>query len=228
MCGRFSQFKEFYEIKLRFNLDELVTGWDDLTFHKPRYNIPPSYIVPVVVRDGSKHLRLMSWGLVPSWAKDQSIGQKMINARAETVAQKPSFKRLLFTRRCILPATGFYEWAKDGKWKVPMHFRMKHGGLFGFAGLWDRWKSPDGLGRDFASFTIITTTPNELLATVHHRMPVILRPENEDYWLDPGLKDQAELLSMLQPYPAEEMEGYEVSRVVNSPANDGPECVAPV
>ncbi len=228
MCGRFSQFKEFREIRLRFDPDELGTDWNESLFLQPRYNIAPSQMVPVIVREGSKQLRLKSWGLVPSWAKDRTIGEKMINARSETLPEKPSFKRLLFTRRCIVPATGFYEWAKEGRRKVPMCFRMKDGGLFGFAGLWDRWKSQAGPGRDFESFTIITTAPNELLAAVHPRMPVILKRDDEERWLDPDLKDGAALLSMLRPYPADEMEGYEVSRAVNSPLNDGPECIARV
>jgi putative SOS response-associated peptidase YedK len=228
MCGRFSQFKEFREIRLRFDPDQLGADWNESLFLQPRYNIAPSQMVPVIVREGSRQLGLKSWGLAPSWAKDRTIGEKMINARSETLAEKPSFKRLLFTRRCIVPATGFYEWAKEGKRKVPMYFRMKDGGLFGFAGLWDRWKSQAAPGRDFESFTIITTAPNELLATVHHRMPAILKCNEEERWLDPDLKDGAALLSMLRPYPADEMEGYEVSRAVNSPLNDGPECIARV
>jgi putative SOS response-associated peptidase YedK len=228
VCGRFSQFKEFREIRLRFDPDALGADWDGSLFLHPRYNIAPSQMVPVIARDGSKRLGLKSWGLVPSWAKNRTIGQKMINARAETLGEKPSFKRLLFTRRCIVPATGFYEWAKDGKRKVPIYFRMKDGGLFGFAGLWDLWKSPDGPGGQIESFTIITTAPNELIARVHDRMPAILKRDDETRWLDPRLEDGAALGSMLQPYPAGEMEGYEVSRAVNSPLNHGPECIAPV
>jgi putative SOS response-associated peptidase YedK len=228
MCGRFSQFKEFREIRLRFDPDGLGADWDESLFLQPRYNIAPSQIVLVVMSDGAKRLRPMIWGLVPAWAKDRTIGQKMINARAETLAEKPSFKRLLFTRRLIVPATGFYEWAKEGKRKVPMHFKLRNDDVFGFAGLWDRWKSLDGPGRDFESFTIVTTTPNELLATVHPRMPAILKRDDEERWLDPELKDAAALLSMLRPYPAGEMEGYEVSRAVNSPLNNGPECIARV
>jgi putative SOS response-associated peptidase YedK len=228
VCGRFSQFKEFREIRLRFDPDGLGTDWDESLFLQPRYNIAPSQIVPVVMRDGVKRLRPMTWGLNPVWAKDRSIGQKMINARAETLAEKPSFKRLLFTRRCIVPATGFYEWAKDGKRKVPMHFKLKNDDVFGFAGLWDRWRSTEAAAQEVESFTIVTTKPNELLATVHDRMPVILRRDDEARWLDGGIKDPSALVAMLQPYPAAEMEGYEVSRAVNSPLNNGPECIAPV
>lgn len=228
MCGRFSQFKEFREIRLRFDPDALGADWNESLLLQPRYNIAPSQMVPVIVREGSKQLRLKSWGLVPSRAKDRTIGEKMINARAETLAEKPSFKRLLFTRRCIVPATGFYEWAKEGKRKVPIYFKLKNDDVFGFAGLWDRWKSQAGPGRDFESFTIITTAPNELLAAVHPRMPAILKRDDEERWLDSDLKEGAALGSMLRPYPADEMEGYEVSRAVNSPLNNGPECIARV
>jgi putative SOS response-associated peptidase YedK len=198
MCGRFSQFKEMSDIKIRFNLDELVAGWSDPLFLKPNYNIVPSQIVPVVCRNGSRHLRLMSWGLVPAWAKDQSIGQKMINARMETLLEKPSFKDLVAKKRCIIPATGFFEWKKEGpKTKVPMHIFLKDQELFGFAGLWDCWKSPDGKGRDHHSYTIITTTPNELVSGIHDRMPVILKKEDEEQWLDSNPKDVGEVLSLL-------------------------------
>jgi putative SOS response-associated peptidase YedK len=150
----------------------------------------------------------------------------MINARAETLAQRPSFKELLATRRCIIPATGFYEWAKRGGEKIPMHFRLKDGGVFGFAGLWDRWQTPQGQSLD--SFTIVTTAPNELLAAVHGRMPVILRESVEEIWLAGGAIKASALLSLLKPYPTEKMVGFEVSRAVNLPAFNLPECIAPV
>ncbi len=223
MCGRYSQFKEINELKIRFNLDRLVGACDDLLFDKPRYNIAPTQIVPVICHAGSKTMRLMSWGLVPSWTNDHASGNKMINARAETIAEKPTFKRLLGAKRCIVPATGFYEWAKKGPYKTPMHIVLKDRGPFGFAGLWDVQKYT--AERDFYSYTIITTSSNELMEKIHNRMPVILKREDEDRWLDPDLKDLNELLSMLKPYSGEEMEAYEVSRAVNSPANDGPECV---
>lgn len=228
MCGRFSQFEKITAVIERFGVDSGVEGLGDPLFLRPRYNIAPTQIVPVVVGGQGRALRLMRWGLVPSWAKEQSISQKMINARAETLTEKSSFKRLLFSRRCIIPATGFYEWKKDGGRKLPLHFRLKSGGLFGFAGLWDRWKYPDGEGRDLESFTIITTSPNELLRQVHHRMPVILPREGEARWVDPGLKGAGELLSMLKPFPFEEMEGYPVTPLVNSPAFNASECVIPL
>jgi putative SOS response-associated peptidase YedK len=227
MCGRFARSKGLEAIVKRFVLDAIRERWaTDPLVSAPHYNVAPSQMAPVIVQDESREIRPMRWGLVPSWAKEQSIGQKMINARAETLAEKPSFKRLLFTRRCIVPATGFYEWAKRDKEKIPMHFRLKDGGLFGFAGLWDRWKAPEG--RELDSFTIITTTPNELLVAVHHRMPVILRQEDEESWLDGDAEDGPALLSRLKPYPADQMEGFEVSRAVNSPAFNRPECILPV
>ena len=229
MCGRFSRKEERQRILDRFKAFESFAAESiDPELYRPRYNFAPGNTAPVIVGEDFRHVRPQRWGLVPSWSKDAAIGQKMINARAETLAEKPSFKCLLLTRRCIVPATGFYEWAAEGKRKTPMHFGLKSGELFGFAALWDRWKPPGGAVGDLETFTIVTTTPNGLLAKIHHRMPVILRREDEDRWLDPGLKDPSTLLSMLLPYADEEMEGYEVSRAVNSPAFDGPECVAPV
>jgi putative SOS response-associated peptidase YedK len=225
MCGRFSRKEERQGILARFKASESFAGESiDPKLFEPRYNLAPGHTGPVIVGEEFRHVRPQRWGLVPWWAKDAAIGQKMINARAETLAEKPSFKSLLFTRRCIVPATGFYEWAADEKRKIPMHFRLKSGALFGFAALWDQWTPPNGASGEMETFTIVTTTPNGLLAKIHHRMPVILRREDEDRWLDPELKDLAALLSMLLPYAEEEMEGYEVSRAVNSPAFDGPEC----
>lgn len=228
MCGRFSRNQEKQRLFLRFKASESFAGEADPEVYRPRYNFAPSHIGPVVVSDDFRHIRPMKWGLVPSWAGDAAVGQKMINARAETLAEKPSFRQLLFTRRCLIPATGFYEWAATGKARTPMHFRLKSGGLFGFAGLWDRWQPPGRAGRELETFTIITTTPNDRLAGVHDRMPAILGAEDEDRWLDPKLRHQGALLAMLKPYPAGEMEGYEVGRAVNSPLYDAPECAAPL
>ena len=208
MCGRYNQNKEFSEVAIRFNSKEIM-GWNDQLFRQGRDEIFPTQIVPVLLNQTAPVFRLMSWGLVPSWAKDQKIGNKMINARSETLMKKPSFKRLLPSKRCIVPATGFYEWKKNGRTKTKMEVRLKGGDLFGFAGLWDRWVAPNGEGRDCYSFTIITTVPNELIAPIHDRMPVILKREDEDGWLDPGLKDPWHLSAMLRPYPAIAMEAYE-------------------
>ena len=166
---------------------------------------------------------MMQWGLVPSWAKDPSIGNKMINARAETLAEKPSFKGLIGKRRCLVLADGFYEWRKEGKGKIPMRFTLRGGEPFSFAGLWDSWKKP--AGGELFSFTIITTQANNLLRPIHERMPVILNKEGEEKWLDPDFKEIHELLV---PYPVEMMEFYDVSKLVNSPRNDLPQCISPL
>ena len=169
-------------------------------------------------------MRLARWGLVPSWAKDPAIGAKLINARAETLAEKPSFKRALESRRCLVPADGFYEWARKGSRKIPHRFTLKDGGLFAFAGLRETWREPGG--GLLESFTIVTTQANDLLKSVHDRMPVILRREDEPLWLDPKTGATAEVKGLLRPFPAEDMAAAEVSPLVNSPKNDGPACLA--
>jgi putative SOS response-associated peptidase YedK len=168
----------------------------------------------------------MRWGLIPRWAKDPSIGNRMINARAETVASKPAFREAFQGRRCLLPADGFYEWKRCGARKQPMYLRMLDGRPFAFAGLWARWR-PEG-GEPVESCTILTTEPNELVADIHKRMPVILPPQDYGPWLDPETRDPARLSGMLQPYSAEEMIAYPVSTRVNRPEHDDPDCVEPV
>ncbi len=165
----------------------------------------------------------MRWGLIPLWAKDMSIGSRMINARAETIAEKPSFRNALRRRRCLVLADGFYEWQRVGKSKKPMRIVMRSGEPFAFAGLWETWRDPEGTV--IPSCTIITTTPNELLKPIHNRMPVILPRDIEDFWLDESVDDPAALTSVLTPYPDDEMEVYEVSSLVNSVANKGPEVI---
>lgn len=193
----------------------------------PRYNLAPSQDAPVVgvnpKTPDTRTLRLMHWGLVPYHAKE--AGKPIINARAETLAQRPAFRGLLPRRRCLVPADGFYEWRKEGRTRTPMRFTLRSGEPFAFAGLWDRWLQRDG--SLLYSFTIVTTSPNSLLEPVHNRMPAILRPEDEAKWLNPAITAPATLAQMLKPYPAELMEGYCVSRVVNSPTNDSLECIAP-
>jgi len=219
MCGRFSiaDFKGFEE---RFQLE---IEFPDL---KPNYNVAPSQNVPVILNNGSNHLAMFKWGLIPYWAKDPSIGHKMINARAETVDEKPSFKTCLQRKRCLIVADGFYEWKKEGSSKRPHRITLKNKELFGFAGLWDTWKSPTG--EIVNSCSIITTTPNELMAPIHNRMPVILPREVEPVWLDQSINDSTFLKSLLMPYPADLMIAYEVSTFVNSVKNNGPECLVAV
>lgn len=219
MCGRYSQTSDPLKLAQRFQLEPPGQRTP------PRYNIAPTQEAPTVTNDAPKQLRLMRWGLIPSWAKDTAIGNRMINARAETLAEKPSFLKPLERRRCLVLADGFYEWRKvDGaRAKVPMRFVLKSREPFAFAGLWDIWKKPDG--SEVRSFTIITTEPNDLMRPIHNRMPCLLRPQDEEKWLDPDLRDATKLLPVLAPYPAKEMEAYEVSTLVNSPRNDSPECV---
>jgi putative SOS response-associated peptidase YedK len=170
----------------------------------------------------------MHWGLIPHWAADPSIGNRMINARAETLTELPSFKPLVDRRRCIIPADGFYEWRKEGKRKVPMwvHLKNRNRKPFAFAGLWDVWRKPDG--RKVESFTIITTEPNELVEPVHNRMPVILLPADEEQWLDASRTAFTKARWLLKPYPAELMDAHDVSPIVNSAKYDGPECIRTV
>jgi putative SOS response-associated peptidase YedK len=220
MCGRFTLHTDLSQIQKAFQLDHVALE------SEPSYNVAPTQSVLAIVRqDGENVLTRMRWGLVPVWAKDMSIGSKMINARAETLAEKPSFKRLLKSRRCLVVADGFYEWRKNGAQKIPMYIRLKSGGPFGFAGLYDTWRSPDA--ETIVSCTIITGPPNELVAPIHDRMPVILPKQDYADWLDPENTDPLELLPLLKPYPPREMEAFAVSRLVNAPANNSPECIAP-
>jgi putative SOS response-associated peptidase YedK len=217
MCGRFS-FSEFEGIEERFQIEPQNL--------KPNYNVAPSQDVPVIINDGSNHLAMFRWGLIPFWSKDPSIGNRLINARAETVDEKPSFKHGLQRKRCLVVADGFYEWKKEGSTKRPYRITLKNKELFGFAGLWDTWKSPTG---DVVySCSIITTTPNDLMVPIHNRMPVILSRDAEQVWLDQSVVDSHFLKSLLVPYQADLMISYEVSTLVNSPKNNGPECLVPV
>jgi putative SOS response-associated peptidase YedK len=183
--------------------------------------------VPVIRTDGQQptlRASLMRWGLIPSWAADPAIGARTINARSETAASKPSFREPLRKQRCLVPADGFYEWQRAAKVKQPFCFEVWDGGLFAFAGLWDRWQGPDGRGVE--TFTILTTTPNELLAAVHDRMPVILAPEHYDRWLGPSMQNAATAVCLLRPFDSNLMRRYPVSTRVNLVANDDPECSA--
>ena len=223
MCGRFTLYHSPDEVAERFAVSEILET-------EARYNIAPTQNIAVVTQNGARHLGSYHWGLIPSWAKDPAIGSRMINARAETLAEKPSFRTALSRRRCLIPADGFYEWqaapegVKGGK--TPTYLHRKDSGLFAFAGLWDEWHAPDG--SPLRSCTIITTTPNSVAARIHDRMPVILRPGDEAFWLDSAVTDARDLLSLLAPYPAADMEAYPVSRRVNVPVSDDPELIAAV
>lgn len=221
MCGRFVLLTSLSQIQSTFNVTQADVQ------PEPSYNIAPTQPVVVVVqRAGSNALETMRWGLIPSWAKDAKIGAQMINARAETVAEKPSFKQSLLKRRCLVIANGFYEWHTVGNRKIPMFIQLKSGEPFGFAGLYDTWKSPTG--ESINSCAIITTTANELMQSIHDRMPVILSPDQQRVWLDAANQNIHQLVALLKPYPSDEMTAHPVSSLVNSPRNNSPECIRPV
>ena len=221
MCGRFT---------LAIDPADLMEAFPGFSFPKemtPRYNIAPTQPIAVVANNGRSQVEFFQWGLVPSWAQDPSIGNRMINARAESLADKPSFRTAYKRRRCLILADGFYEWqpVPGGKTKTPMLIRMKSGEPFAFAGLWEVWH-PDQADA-LLSCAIITTTPNVLMEKIHNRMPVILSPVAYRLWLDPAERAPDELARLLKPYPASQMAAFPVSRLVNDPKNDSPECVAP-
>ena len=221
MCGRFTLTADQDSFEDRFSLTGFDLGW------VPSFNIAPTQEVLTVTNDGSENRpELMRWGLVPSWAKDPKIGNRMINARSETLTEKPSFRTAFKRRRCLIPADGFYEWKREGKAKKPMLITANPGGLFAFAGLWETWKQPDGSW--LLTCAIITTSANEFMTSIHDRMPVILPRESEALWLDPEEQDTAMLSELLLPYDSDRMEGYEVSTLVNSPRNNFPEVIEPV
>ncbi len=224
MCGRFTLASE---------LEQLSEHFDDLqlTFEfAPRYNITPTQDVVVIANtneaeDGYK-TEFYQWGLIPSWAKDPKIGNRMINARSETLAEKPSFRSAYKRRRCLILADGYYEWqtVPDEKSKQPIYVHLKSQKLFAFAGLWEEWKA-DYMEKSLRSCTIITCPPNSYLAEIHHRMPVILPKDVYGQWLAPGEQSTEVLQPLLKPYSDDEMEAYPVSRFVNRPGNDSPECI---
>jgi putative SOS response-associated peptidase YedK len=193
---------------------------------QPRYNIAPGQDAPVILTQGSsRQLKLLRWGLVPFWARDARTGYKMINAKAETLAEKAAYRKAFERRRCLALADGFYEWKKAGTLRAPYRFIVNDGEPFAFAGLWERWRKPDDT--ELQTFTIITTEPNDLVRSVHVRMPAILPRSAYEPWLDSEFSDTAQLQMLLRPYPAKDMKGYPVSLLVNSPRNDTPECIAP-
>jgi putative SOS response-associated peptidase YedK len=234
MCGRYTMFIKPEELKNRFRAtvsDEVLEQ-----IAKPRYNLAPTQDVPIItMQTGERTTEMVRWGLIPSWAKDESIASKLINARAETLLEKPSFKNAFRQRRCLVIANGFYEWksmsaksigagrsgkvtAPKGTIKQPMYLRLKSGEPFAMAGLWEEWKHPE-TRVPVRSCTIITTEPNELIATLHHRMAVILSPSDEDIWLDDNIPTQ-DLLRLLRPFPSDLLEAFPVSSRVNTIAAD--------
>jgi putative SOS response-associated peptidase YedK len=222
MCGRYTYYPgEFSDLRIGFNL---AFGLPEL---KQRFNISPGQEAPIIAaKEEGNCLEMFRWGLIPSWAKEASIGYRMINARSETVAYKPALKRLIGKRHCLVLANGFFEWRKEGKKKFPMYFKLQSGEIFTFPGLWDAWKQPDG--NILLTYTLLTTTPNELVKPIHGRMPVIFSEDAAKQWLVCKPETAPECLELLKPFPAEKMEAYEVSPLVNNPRNDSPECVRPI
>jgi putative SOS response-associated peptidase YedK len=222
MCGRFTLGATAATLAAQFDLAN-VPIWT------PRYNIAPTQEVLVVLQhspQANREARLHRRGLIPPWAKDSSIGNRMINARAETVATKPAFRWAFKERRCLLLADGLYEWQRQERRKQPFYIRLRDGRPFALAGLWEHWEGSEGMA--IQSCTILTTTSNEVVGRVHDRMPVILSPTDYDRWLDPSIQEPAVLQTLLRPYPADEMTAYPVSTLVNSPANDNPGCTEPL
>jgi putative SOS response-associated peptidase YedK len=221
MCGRFARASDLESVNRLLRFDTA-----DLSELHPRYNVAPTQAVPAArLQDGRRALVTLRWGLVPVWAKDLKIGYSLINARSETVAEKPAFRSAFKSRRCLIPASGFYEWKDTGeKHKQPFHLGMRDGSLFAFAGLWERWHGGDG--EPVESCAILTTEANAVVRSVHDRMPVILAPTDFAPWLDPRTPPP-ELHALLRPFPAEAMSATAVSRYVSNARNEGPQCLAP-
>lgn len=227
VCGRYSHrftWKQLHRLmRLTTDIGHELSGLS------PRYNVAPTQDAPVVRQDaaGERSAAMLRWGLVPFWAHDPGIGSRLINARSEEVALKPAFRAAFKKRRCLVPVSSFYEWqAVPGeKRKQPWVIGVRGAELFALAGLWERW-SREGTTLD--SFTILTGRPNELVRPIHNRMPVIIRPEHYDLWLDPKREDHADFATMLEPFPADAMEAHRVGTRVNSPGNDDPSCIEPL
>ncbi len=220
MCGRYTLTVPVEILAEEFG----VTG--PLPEVPPSYNIAPTQeVAAVLADDGERRLEMLRWGLIPSWADDPGIGSRMINARSETVPEKPSFRRAFRERRCLILADGFYEWKRTNDGKQPYYIRMEDERPFAFAGLWESWR---GGREEIRSCTILTTEANDRVSNIHHRMPVILAPEDHGLWLDPDVREADPLLPLLAPYPDDVMEAYPVSRFVNRPTNDDPRCVEPL
>jgi len=223
MCGRYRLSRRKQIIEEHF---DALSGEEDWS---PRYNVAPTQPIPVIrqhPKEPVRELSLMRWGLIPSWAKDSSAAALTINARSETAATKSAFRDALKSRRCLIPADGFYEWKRNGKTRQPYCFEVNEGKLFAFAGIWDRWKDPSG--QWVKSCSILTTTPNAVISPVHDRMPVILDPDSYDLWLDPGMTNAAATSELLKPCDGRLMRCFPVSARVNCVANDDEECCAPV
>ena len=220
MCGRFDCHSEISVIEKLFKMDRLSIDY------QPHYNIAPSQNIVVIRDSGKRELIQCRWGFIPSWAKDQKMGFKMINARAEGVADKPAFKDAFRNQRCLVVADGFYEWVLESKVKQPVYIRLKSHTPVGFAGLYSVCRTPEG--EDICTCTIITTDANELLRPIHDRMPAIIPKDKEDLWLDPKTTEKEKLLPLLTPYPSDEMEYYRVSPIMSKPEHDVLDVISPI
>lgn len=220
MCGRYTLTDPGEELVRHFGLSELPADY------RPRYNIAPTQQVTAILNGDGRRAGALRWGLIPSWAKDPAISNRMINARGETVAEKPSFRSAFRRRRCLIPADGFYEWQQvDGR-KQPVRIVRHDGGIFAFAGLWESWRPNDD--EVVYTCTIITTDANDTLRPIHHRMPVIIPPESYDLWLDREIDEPEALLPLLRPRPNDEFRAYPVSTFVNNARNEAEECIKPL
>jgi putative SOS response-associated peptidase YedK len=222
MCARFTRAATVDDMAALFQVMEFPEP-------EPRYNIAPTQIVPAVRIQPERNKRewaLLRWGLVPSWAEDLKMGNSLINARSETAAEKPAFRSAFRARRCLIPADGFFEWQKQGAKKQPYYVRMKNGKPFAFAGLWESWKMDEE--KTIETFTLLTTTANGVVKPYHERMPVILKPENFELWLDPSIHEPKTVQPLLKPFPDEDMTAFPVCMWVNSPRNEGSDCIKPL
>jgi putative SOS response-associated peptidase YedK len=219
MCGRYSLIF-IDDLGNRFRVFNPMIG------SRSRFNVAPGNKMPVIVHKEKNELALMKWGLVPHWVTDLQSAQRPINARSDNLSEKPSFTGLLTNHRCLVPASGFFEWIKEGSKRIPFYFHLPESPLFAFAGLYDQWAGPEG--NLLVTYTIITTEPNELVAKIHNRMPAVLLPENEDRWLSGLPLNTIDLKEILSPFPAENMEMYPISSLINSPDTDDERVIRPV
>lgn len=220
MCARYTLTADAEFIQLAFDLDD-VSVWE-----RPRYNIAPSQMVPVITNRKRKELTLLKWGLVPTWARDPAIGSRMINARSETAAEKPSFRTAFKRRRCLIPSDGYFEWTKRAGKKAPMYIKRRDREIFAFAGLWENWKKPDGSW--LGAFAILTTEANDFIRPIHHRMTVMIEPEDYDTWLSEDELTPEQWLPLMAGCESERLTAFEVSTQVNRPINDNPTVISPV
>jgi putative SOS response-associated peptidase YedK len=222
MCGRYTITASLDLILAHYHISQITFTY------APRYNVAPGQMIPAIISGNNEEKRLgqLKWGFIPSWAKDEKIAYKMINAKSETVLEKPAFRQSLFKKRCIIPADGFYEWKSVGNGKQPMRFVLNSRGLFSMAGLYDTWVSADGV--KVHTCTILTTQANDLVRGIHDRMPCILTSEQAAVWLNRNEQDPLRLLSLLQPFPSETMTVYPVSNRVGNVKHDDPDCILPV